>query len=123
MSKPRDLARKAIDQPHWRNEATRNNLGSSYIAGSVEDMTTDVAAAIVEGRADLLAMLRELEWAGNESVSTCPICGQRPDRVRMVPGESINGTWMVAYSGRTEVVPGGHAPDCRLATLLRECGE
>ncbi len=51
------------------------------------------AKVLLAEREEMLAVLRELEWSGLVVEAACPICE--------------------AYSGTT------HAPDCRLAALIR----
>jgi len=69
--------------------------------------------------AEMASLLRELEWAGNEAVSTCPECGQRAPYQVEVDAKPIpdRPEFVIAGTGRM-VKRGGHTPDCRLAALL-----
>lgn len=71
---------------------------------------------------ELLEMLREVEWRGSPAGNECPICERLAPRRVAVPGPSVPGMpGFVQYTGETKEVTGGHAPDCPLARLLREC--
>lgn len=115
----------------WSKGVTgREFVGSHLEAADGEeifsvDHGTPVAnpadARLIAAAPAMLAMLTELEWAGDSSTSICPVCGQRPPRRVNVPGEVIPGMpGMVRYTGETKEIPGGHAPDCRLAALLAD---
>lgn len=70
---------------------------------------------------EMASMLRELEWMGGPS-SECPMCEASPPRTREVdskPHPTIPGMVLMG-TGRMVTTGGQHAPDCRLATLLRE---
>lgn len=71
---------------------------AASVAVAARKLSTDVVPALLADREELLGMLRQVEWttAPGTDVSFCPSC-----RARAMPGEAR------------------HAPDCRLAALLR----
>ncbi len=86
--------------------------------------TVAALAGLIDLYPRLVSMLRELEWEGSPAGSECPECEHIRERKVNVPGEPVPGMpGMVTYTGETRVIPGGHAPDCRLDALLRECGK
>lgn len=108
--------------PGWLVDAN-----GDFVVSPCEPAEVDVSeadAALIASAPALLEMLRELEWAGGESVSRCPECGARPERVRDVyferPAEGMPGFVVAEGAPKRTVVPGGHEPDCRLVALLRE---
>ena len=70
------------------------------------EAATRLDAALIASAPEMLALLRELEWAGNESVGTCPVCGC----------QSRDG------HGNDQFVPTMMREACRLGALLDRLG-
>jgi hypothetical protein len=87
------------DDPEWQSDG----------APWAYDLAAAVPALLSE-REEMLALLRGLEWVGPDTQGgwSCPSCTADAS-VRWVPERQDS-----------EVIPGTHAPDCRLAAFLRE---
>ncbi len=73
-------------------------------------LTFEAVPALIAEAEQLRVLLRELEWPGD--LDDCHFCdGHAPS------GSEVAGTVVPSDDGRPWRV--GHAPDCRLAALLR----
>lgn len=90
------------------------------VVATLEGDEADRDAQLISLAPQMAEMLRELEWAGGEGLARCPVCEQRPEHQRYIPGPPVDGMPGFVHLGRSsEIVPGDHTPDCRLAALLK----
>ena len=95
----------AQEWPEWRNQD--HPAAGMEALGFAGMSIADVRALLAE-REEMLAVLREVEYADNsdgEYAERCPLCGESLESYRPTPDS------LVQYHVR-------HAPDCRLAALI-----